>query len=163
MKEIEDSDLRFFLAGFTVCALNAYKDGHEVFDTISSGVNLTYNWLFRISDGYFILNNDLGLSNPESKYNENRQNYIRNYTNKLFRVKNQEIGRVLDKLFQDESGKQLIDIKSIYEIELGGYTDLYMINTLILGNLEESVIVKYFRSKAGMVHPYGTGPYYSIS
>jgi hypothetical protein len=158
---IENSELRYFLAGFTSYVLHDYRNDQKEISVVLPAINLLFHWTFQISDGYFILKNDLQASHP--KYNTNRAAFINSYTKKLFRVRSQEIKDVLNELFKDKSGKQLLNVTSIYKTELNGFLDLYRIKASIIGDLEQSVIVKYFKSKAGKIYPHGTPyPYDSL-
>lgn len=162
MKEfIENSELRYFLAGFTTYVLQGYQNHQKELSIVLPAINKIFTWTFPISDGYFVLKNDVQESHLQ--YRVNRAAFIDSYTKNLFRVRSQEIKDVLNELFKDESGKQLLNVTSIYKTECSGFCDLYGIQVSIIGDLEQSVIVKYFKNKAGKIYPYGTPyPYDSL-
>lgn len=154
MKEfIENSELKYFLAGFTSHALYVNKHKGTQIRINLPNINMSFDWNFRLSSGYFVISNDILQKKSTGKLTSS---FI--YTQDVFKQRNEETKKVLNKLFEDEFERQLLNVSSINEEKgfLGG--SFYQINASILGNLEHSVIVKYFKDRSIGVYAYGSGP-----
>lgn len=145
MKELEDSQLRFFICGFA-----AYMNSAVGFNSKTFLINSKHISLFEFC--YLEIGNSIYNYRGNYIYNQEYINLedrleakakVREYTQNILKSNAADIARILTKLFQDKLEKKTaeISVDSIEYLYNGGTSIKFRV--YILGDINEANIIQY--------------------
>lgn len=145
MKELEDSQLRFFICGFACCMNDASKFNSKTFLINSRHIPL-FEFCFLETGG--------SIYNYKGNYNYNQKyeklidrveagDEVREYTQNILKSNAADVAKILTKLFEDKLGKKTaeISVDSIEYVYNGGTSIKFRVD--ILGDIDKANIIQY--------------------
>ena len=145
MKELEDSQLRFFICGFANYMYDEAKAGSKTFIINSRHIPLFEFCFLEMGDsiynyrGNYIYDQEY----PNLADRLMAKDKVREYTQNILKSNSFDVARILTKLFEDKLGKKTaeISVDSMYYVDRGAVSVKFRVD--ILGDIDEANIIQY--------------------